>query len=325
MPPVKGGIFFALKTKFAYTKSATKLQINKGCCKIWYMKCLIIINRLSGNGKKADENILKQTFGNGFDTDVFYVRKNTPTPNLLPYDRIVACGGDGTLNRLVNNKTKQGAQVFYCPYGTLNEVATGKANTLQDVCLANDKKFAYVLATGIFTPLGYRTKDSQKQKFKALAYLFNVVKHYKIAHIYAQIEHDGSKTSDTYALLLAIDSPKCFGFKFNKAYAHDDNKMHLLLIKSPKRKNIFGKIKIFFPLFRAFFVGFKKEYHSKNMSFVPFENLAITLTQPTDFCMDGELATFDGKIDVSLCKADTPVIVVSKEQIEDTFKQGKSF
>lgn len=289
------------------------------------MKCLIIINRLSGNGKKADENILKQTFGNGFETDVFYVKKNTPTPDLLPYDRIVACGGDGTLNRLVNNKTKQGAQVFYCPYGTLNEVATGKTNTLSDVCIANDKKFAYVLATGIFTPLGYRTKDSHKQKFKAFAYLLNVVKHYKIAHIPAEITQDGNTTNGTYTLILAIDSPKCFGFKFNKAYAHDDNKMHLLLIKSPKRKNIFGKVKIFFPLFRTFFVGFKKEYHSKNVTFVPFENLAITLAQPTDFCMDGELATFDGKIDVSLCKADTPITVVTKDEIEKAFKQGKSF
>ena len=289
------------------------------------MKCLIIINRLSGNGKKADENILKQTFGTGFETDVFYVRKNTPTPDLLPYDRIVACGGDGTLNRLVNNKTKQGAQVFYCPYGTLNEVATGKTNTLSDVCVANDKKFAYVLATGIFTPLGYRTKDSHKQKFKAFAYILNVIKHYKVHHIPAQIDCDGHKTSGTYTLLLALDSPKCFGFRFNKAYAHDDNKMHLLLINSPKRKNIFGKVKIFFPLFRAFFVGFKKEYHSKNVTFVPFENLAITLTQPTDFCMDGELATFDGKIDVSLCKADTPITVATKDEIEKAFKQGKSF
>ena len=289
------------------------------------MKCLIIINRLSGNGKKADENILRQTFGNGFDTEVFYVRKNTPTPDLLPYDRIVACGGDGTLNRLVNNKTKQGAQVFYCPYGTLNEVATGKNRTLSDVCVANDKKFAYVLATGIFTPLGYRTKNSQKQKFKALAYLFNVVKHYKIAHIPAEITHDGNKMSDVYTLILAIDSPKCFGFKFNKAYAHDDNKMHLLLIKSPKRKNLLGKIKIFFPLFRSFFVGFKKEHRSKNVTFVPFENLTITLTQPTDFCMDGELATFDGKINVSLCKADTPITVKSKDEIETAFKQGISF
>ena len=289
------------------------------------MKCLIIINRLSGNGKKADENILRQTFGKGFDTHVFYVKKNTPTPDLLPYDRIVACGGDGTLNRLVNNKTKQGAQVFYCPYGTLNEVATGKTNTLSDVCVANDKKFAYVLATGIFTPLGYRTKDSHKQKFKAFAYLLNVVKHYKIAHIPAEITQDGNTTNGTYTLILAIDSPKCFGFKFNKAYAHDDNKMHLLLIKSPKRKNIFGKVKIFFPLFRAFFIGFKKEYHSKNVTFVPFENLAIALTQPTDFCMDGELATFDGKIDVSLCKADTPITVISKDEIEKAFKQGKSF
>ena len=289
------------------------------------MKCLLIINRLSGNGKKVDENMLKQTFGNGYDTEVFYVKKNTPTPNLLQYDRIVACGGDGTLNRLVNNKTKPNAQVFYCPYGTLNEVANGKNSTLQDVCLANDKKFAYVLATGIFTPLGYLTKDSHKQKLKAFAYLLNVVKQYKIAHIPAELSYDSTKVADTYTLVLAIDSPKCFGFKFNKAYMHDDNKMHLLLIKSPKRSNIFGKIKVFFPLFRAFFVGFKKEYHSKNMSFVPFEKLTISLKQPTDFCMDGELATFDGKIDVSLCKADVPIRVVCKNEIEDFFKQNKTF
>ena len=289
------------------------------------MKCLIIINRLSGNGKHADENMLRQVFGSGFDVDVFFVKNNTPTPDLLPYDRIVACGGDGTLNRLVNNKTKQGAQVFYCPYGTLNEVAKGKTSTLKDVCIANDKKFAYVLATGIFTPLGYRTKDSHKRKLKAFAYILNVIKHYKVHHIPAKISTDGLDCEGTYTLLLALDSPKCFGFRFNKAYAHDDDKMHLLAIKSPKRKNIFGKIKIFFPLFRAFFVGFKKEYHSKNMSFVPFEKLTITLTQRTDFCMDGELATFDGTVDVSLAKAENPVVVVDKTQIEKFFKDGKVF
>ena len=64
---------------------------------------------------------------------------------------------------------------------------------------------------------------------------------------------------------------------------------------------------------------------TKNITFVSFENLTITLTQPTDFCMDGELATFDGKIDVNLCKADTPITVISKEELETAFKQGKSF
>ena len=289
------------------------------------MNCLLIINKLSGNAKHADQQVLKRVFGVGYDTEVFFVNKNNTLPDLTKFDKIVACGGDGTLNHLINQQTKSVAKLIYCPYGTLNEVAKCKDKSLQTLGKANDKKFGYVLATGIFAPLGYKTKDKQKQKFKAFAYLFNVIKQYKIHRISATLQIDGNLQQGEYTLLMAIDSPTCFGFKFNKAYQPNDDKMHLLAIRAPKRNNIFCKIKIFFPLFRAFFVGFKKEYHSKNMSFVPFEKLTITLDRQTDFCMDGEYQTFDGKIDISTCKATNPIAIVCKKDIKKAFKQGTNF
>ncbi|MCM1305878.1 MAG: hypothetical protein NC037_00340 [Bacteroides sp.] len=292
-------------------------------------KCIIIVNELSGNSRNIDAESLKKVFGNGFDVYTFTIKQQTVLTDFSEYDRIVLCGGDGTLNGILNCQTMCGAEIIYCPSGTLNELATGNSKEeqyiLRDAGQADDKLFSYVFACGIFTPLGYIVKSSSKKKFKIFAYISKVVSQYKLYDIDAKLTADGDENDGKYALIMAIDSPKCFGLKFNKMYKFDDGLLHLLTIKTPKHRGLLGKIELFFPLFRAFFIGFKKPYRSKKMFFDKFEHLNVVLRQETDFCSDGEKVTMNGIFDVAPIRLKNPIHVISQRQVAKMAKSGREY
>lgn len=301
------------------------LQIVYKLCKIKVMKkCIIIVNDMSGNSSRVDDNKLLSVFANGFDSHFLHLKKRTTLTDLSEYDRIVLCGGDGTLNGVLNCKKKETAEVFYCPYGTLNELATGNSQRkdylLHDAGRAGDKMFSYVFACGIFTPLGYIVQNKSKQKFKVFAYLTKVVSQYKIHNIDAKLTVDGSQDCGPYTLIMAIDSPKCFGFNFNKMFKYDDGLLHVLTIKSPKHRGLLGRIRIFFPLFRAFFIGFKKPYRSKTMYFGECKRLTVELNKEVDFCADGEKVVMTGSFDVEPTRFTTPIRIIAQSEIEKLAK-----
>lgn len=283
-------------------------------------KCIVIVNEMSGNSERADVNKLTRAFGNGFEVNTLSIVEKTVIPDLSEYDRIVISGGDGTLNSVMNCNKKPSAEVFYCPYGTLNELATGnsreKSYILRDVGKAGDKIFSYVFACGIFTPLGYIVKNKSKKKYKIFAYISKVVSQYKVRNIGAALTADGVKDEGEYTLIMAIDSPKCFGFNFNKMFRLDDGLLHLLTIKSPKHRGFLGKIEVFFPLFRAFFIGFRKPYHSKNMTFKECRHINVNLLSKTDFCADGEKVEMSGNFDIYPIQLTNTLHIVAQSEVE---------
>ena len=97
---------------------------------------------------------------------------------------------------------------------------------------------------------------------------------------------------------MAINSSTCFKFRFNKLFDPQSETMHLLLIKTPKHRGLLGKIEMFFPFFRAFFIGFSKPYFKKKMMFLPVRDFEIVLKDKTPFDMDGELFVLDQKLNV---------------------------
>ena len=289
-------------------------------------RCVIVINRLSGNGNRADERTLKSAFERGYSVDFYYITQKQMLKDFSAYERIVVCGGDGTLNGILNSKMRDDVEIIYLPYGTLNEFYKGgiKDNHfLKDICFANDLYFSYVMAAGIFTPIGYCVNDKKKRKYKALAYISHVVKEYKIHRIKAKLTTQDYCDEGEYSLIMAIDSPRCFGFRFNRLFKTDDGIMHLLAIRAPKNNGLIGKIKIFFPLFRAFFVGFNKSYHSKNMEFRPFDKLTISLNEDVDFDVDGDKKTSSGDINMGITRFSRPITILGKADLKNFYVANK--
>lgn len=286
--------------------------------------CAIIINSLSGNSAAVDERGLVEIFGNGFDTTVIHIYEDTVLGDLSAYSRIVFCGGDGTLNSVINCKLLSDVQLFYLPYGTFNESEHGVDKThplFSELGIAGNRYFSYVCAAGIFTPLGYKVPNKKKKRWKKLAYFSRILKEYRIHRINAEFVLNGIEHKGEYSLLMAIDSKQCFGFKFNKMFKVDDGILHFLAIKAPKHNGLLGKISLFVPLFRTFFVGYKKPRHSKRVLFEPCESLTVSLKDTVPFDMDGERVDMQGSFDISIVKKKYKIQVVSRSQLERLQKE----
>ena len=173
------------------------------------------------------------------------------------FDLLVVAGGDGTLHSVLNQLPAP-MPVLYVPCGTLNEQSKSRKRLGQGQGLVlgryNDRVYTYVAAAGSFTPIGYVTAVRAKQRFGRLAYLAEVLRQYRVHRIAAEVQVDGISYHGTYTLLMLIKSDRCFGFHFNHLFDSTQSG-HILLIEAPKSKGFWGKICMFFPFFRAFFVG----------------------------------------------------------------------
>lgn len=215
------------------------------------------------------------------------------------YALMVVAGGDGTLSSVLNKTAGVDVPIVYVPCGTLNEKSKSRRRFAEGQPLvlghAGDLVYTYVLAAGSFTPIGYVADVRAKKRFGRLAYLMHVLSEYKVHRLDAEVTVDGATYSGQYTLIMVLKSDRCFGFRFNRAYGGGETG-HVLLIKSPRGDGLGGKIKMFFPFFRAFFVGFGHDYQSKSVVFRAFREGKVRLNEATDFDMDGEkvsLAQFD--------------------------------
>ena len=262
--------------------------------------CLVIINQSCGNFEKftreSVESILDGKYSVEFvDIDDDY-RTRIEQENV---GAVAILGGDGTLNSVLNKIKGLDVKVFYLPYGTLNE----KSHTLDGadpngeilVGTVGGQVFTYVAACGTFTPIGYTAEVERKKKLKSFAYILEVLKEYKVHSIHAKLSVDGKLAEGDYTLIMVLKSSRCFKFRFNHLYQPSKSTGHILLIKSPGKDNLWNRIRIFFPFFRAFFIGFRHEVNRKNLLFKEFSKVKLRLDEPVDFDVDGEKKTLEGE------------------------------
>lgn len=272
----------------------------------------IIVNNLSSCAKKVDAKKIQKNLGGEI---IYFDGDKSVLPDKAR--RITACGGDGTLNHLINDFPAD--EKFYVPCGTFNETAkcaVKKSNgVLTYAGRADNKIFAYVLAAGAFTPLGYAVNEKTKKRYKILAYVAHILSEYKVYNISAEITADAKTYSGDFSLILISNSNRCFGFPFNRLYNPCDNKLQLLLIKSPRSKGLFGRVQMFFPFFRSFFAGFSKEYNKGNIVFINASEITVSLSSRTPFCADGDKWVLENKIKAESVMLTPPVTVILPKKL----------
>lgn len=213
----------------------------------------------------------------------------------LPGERVLVMGGDGTLQAVINWCYRAKTRVLYLPLGNLNERGKQQMGEHPVVGVADGRVFTYVLATGIFCPLGWIAKTESKQRLGRLAYLAEVVGQYHVQSFPAEIEADGKVYRGRYTLVMLLRSKTCFGLPFNRAFASAQEGGHLLLIPSPGEDTLRNRIRLFFPLFRIFFVGLNQDYVGKCFVWQRVRRVRVDAPM-ADWCADGErwrLSSFD--------------------------------
>ena len=276
------------------------------------MACKVIVNADSGNYARLDVDKLLQKLG-CVDTEVETIDSGKDW-SADGYDTLIVCGGDGTLHNAIEKCSDK--KIVYVPCGTLNETAHTD-NPITSVGKINDRYFSYVTATGSFTEIGFLAKNDRKKKWKALAYLPQVIRSYHSKQIKAELNVDGKKINGEFTLIMILKSHRCFGFSFNKGYKKHKG-LYLVAIRSFGSDSVKNRVKMFAPFFRVFFVGVSKPQIKRNWLLLPFENLTVTLEKPQDFCLDGEKRRLAGELRFSAQVLEREIDVVKTPYIRRT-------
>lgn len=271
---------------------------------------LIIVNPCAGKGKvnkyipEICDNLEKQDY----ELEVIYTSENNNGENIVQnyiryIDAIVVCGGDGTLNEVVNGiiKSHKKINVTYIPFGTTNDFVKtmripkrkyslskrlSKYNAIDiDIGNFNNKSFYYIAAFGVCTNISYSTKQKDKNKMGKLAYyregLKVLKKIKKFKPIQTTIVTDDEIIKGEFIYGGVSNSVSIGGLKWfsRSEISVSDGKFEVILIKKPK--NIIGLLKIFISILR-------KKYDQKNIYYLKTKHFQADFEHETEWTLDGE-------------------------------------
>lgn len=224
-------------------------------------KLLLLVNPTSGKRALEDSfmNVVTIFSEGGYDVTTHLSKDPQDlfdcAYNAGAYDLIVCCGGDGTLNIVVDAVYQSGTDTLigYIPGGTTNDfansrhidsIATGAAKQITegiirdvDLGMLVEKPFVYVAAFGMFADISYLTSRENKQNFGYAAYLFGGIKSLAKAKTYhMRVEHDGEVLEGDFIFGMVSNSKRIGGFELPiiKNVLYDDGEMEVTLVRKPK-------------------------------------------------------------------------------------------
>ncbi len=174
------------------------------------------------------------------------------------YDRVVCCGGDGTLNETVRGVLELPEEkrpvLGYIPAGTTNdfsrtlelpktppelaEVAGEGAPRAIDVGTAEDNPFTYVAAFGLFTDVSYSTPQASKNLLGHFAYVLEGMG--KLANIPSYhmkvTSTEGHEVEDDFIYGMVGNTVSVGGLVNlpRDKVLLDDGRFEVILIRQPK-------------------------------------------------------------------------------------------
>ncbi|MEG0751589.1 MAG: YegS/Rv2252/BmrU family lipid kinase [Oscillospiraceae bacterium] len=219
------------------------------------------------------------------------------------YDRIVASGGDGTINETLNGLMRLPTQIplGIIPAGTTNdyayslgisssvveaaEIAVSDNLFAIDVGSFNGRYFTYVAAFGLFTEITYETSQDLKNVLGVAAYALEGARRIldiKTYHI--SLEYDGGFIDDEVIIGLFSNSVSVAGFRtaFDGAKL-DDGLLEITLIRPPKTlADIQAIINILLDFERL------NTVESDFLTVVTTKKARISCNEPLKWTVDGE-------------------------------------
>lgn len=281
------------------------------------MKILMIINPKSGKANARNKlldalNVFSQY---KHIVEVYVTQKNLDAFTYVKekgkeFDLVVACGGDGTLNEVVNGLMTLDKKplVGYFPSGTMNDFASNfdldndwKKNAERicegtskpfDVGVFNGERcFNYVAAFGAFCDVPYITPQDKKNAFGNVAYFIEGIKELsEIKPIEVKVTCKGSKDTIKAIFGLVFSGNRVSGVELidKNRGKMDDGEFNVLIVEYPP--NIF-EIGDYLKVFNRKNSKYFHWYKTSNIKFEFNDNKTI-------WTVDGEKATSDGVVKI---------------------------
>lgn len=292
-------------------------------------KILLVVNPVAGKGTVSkDINQIKENFEmSGFEVETKLTtpensaEKIVENPNSQE-DIIVAIGGDGTLNEVVNGitKSKKDVKLGFIPFGTTNDFArtlkiptdrfflSKNINNLKykkcDTGRFNEKYFNYVSAFGVFAKTSFSTSRKEKNKFGRLAYIRTGTKNFieteQAYHL--KVTLDGEVIEGDFEYGSISNSKYIGGFQLFKEdeININDGEFEVILIKKTKNKA---------ELLRTY-TKLAMQVRDDNVIYTKARNITIQSDKKMVWSLDGEEVLSGDKIEINNLKNNISILTL---------------
>lgn len=225
------------------------------------MKALLLYNTTSGKGRINNRvSEITALFSKaGYDvTPQKVVFSKNPFDGYEHIDLVVICGGDGTINFVINALKEKNLdpEIGIIPVGTANDFAyalgiksdiTGAAQQIingkvrrVDCGKVNDKYFVNVLSFGVLTTTSQQTSDKEKHIIGRLAYLrTGFVDLLNMHSIPLSIKCNGEEHKFEAVMFLAFNGNSAGQFKLAPKASVDDGKFDILILDYDNKAKTF--------------------------------------------------------------------------------------
>lgn len=252
----------------------------------------IIVGRLvlEGTFKRVDKFDTKGK--NDALNEVMKIQENQ-------YDLIIAVGGDGTLNEVVNGVMKAGINIpiTVLPAGTVNDFANylnipndidGICNIFRkgrfvkvDVCRANHNYFINVAAAGLLSDVSLKASVASKTVLGKFAYYAEGIKEIPkklLKSIRCRFRYDNKTFEEDVLLFAILNSSSAGGFKKFAPHAGlNDGKFDVCIFK---KSDIFDTASIFLKILKG------EHINNNSVRYFQTDNLSVRCLETCDILVD---------------------------------------
>ena len=226
------------------------------------------------------------------------------------FDRIVCCGGDGTLNETVRGAMALPAPppIGYIPGGSTNDFAaslslptdpveaarrvTASEGKLLDVGTFNGRPFIYVASFGAFTRSSYTATQAAKNALGHFAYILEGMKDLNSLRPYrVKLTADGEVLDGEYLFGAVCNSTSIGGLMRLEAerVVLDDGKFELLLIPNPHTPADLQNLVV---------ALLNQQYDSQGLVFRHVSSIRLETEDALPWSLDGEYAPSLAEVDI---------------------------